>query len=311
MEGINVILKYKRKEEKWICPGCETENSIGAGNCLLCGRARTPDAVILRAWSPQDEINNVPPSYNQHQGGQIPPRQQVPPVRPADTGRVFVDDVRDYTPPKKSHKFRNTVIILLVIALILGGIYMALFGWNQILYSRAVDEFNKGNYEAAIEQFEKLPSDYKDVEEKINESNYQIGMDYYNEGSYVKAMGKFHSLGSYSDSQDMLYYVEISLTHMNERGGKFKNYDFMEGKWTDDDGNFVNYTRKSDDSIEVSFNLPYDRLGDLSLGTNGIHYHADDYGDYIYKQWIYQPLDYYTVDVYNYTDGSTYTLTKN
>jgi len=51
----NVILKYRRPEDSWACPNCESENGMPYNRCALCGYERTPSVQILKAWSPELE----------------------------------------------------------------------------------------------------------------------------------------------------------------------------------------------------------------------------------------------------------------
>lgn len=36
MPETKVILKYKRECDSWLCPECDTENSISLGKCAVC-----------------------------------------------------------------------------------------------------------------------------------------------------------------------------------------------------------------------------------------------------------------------------------
>ena len=41
MPETKVILKYKRERDSWLCPECDTENSITLGKCTVCGCRKT------------------------------------------------------------------------------------------------------------------------------------------------------------------------------------------------------------------------------------------------------------------------------
>lgn len=58
------ILKYRREADFWLCPACETENSMLVGRCSLCGYTRSSGAVILNKWTPEEDNPrpNVAPS---------------------------------------------------------------------------------------------------------------------------------------------------------------------------------------------------------------------------------------------------------
>ena len=52
----NVILKYKRERECWICGECDSENSIVTSVCSVCNSSKKPDDWIVSAWRPEDDI---------------------------------------------------------------------------------------------------------------------------------------------------------------------------------------------------------------------------------------------------------------
>ena len=51
----NVILKYRREQDRWLCSECDSENSIMFGSCTVCGHKKTPDDYILKKWTEADE----------------------------------------------------------------------------------------------------------------------------------------------------------------------------------------------------------------------------------------------------------------
>ena len=333
MEGLSVILKYKRREDRWICPLCETENYLQTQKCILCGGEKTIDAKIAEAWSEKNEANTVPPVVANTQ-----PKQQIPYVK---TEKFFKETEGYMPPPGKSHKLRNFFITFLIIAVIVGVFAFVISGSKGRIYDEAMDAFEVGDYQTAIEKFEQLPSDYEDVSEMIVESKYQMAIEhmsygdmesaktifeeiidyadsetmitecdyrvaenYCNNGEYVKAMNAFNLLGSYSDSTSMFEYAEDMLIYENDRSGYFDDENFMMGRWSDGDGFYVDY-----DYDSAGFNLPHSDAKEYKL-TSGIHYHSKYGGSNWKKQWIYQRIDQNTVEVYNYTDGSTYVLTR-
>lgn len=333
MEGLSVILKYKRREDKWICPLCETENYLQTKNCMLCGVVKPIDAKIAEAWSEKNEAYTVPPKVVNPQ-----PKKQTPYVK---SEKIFEETEGYMPPPKKSHKLRNFFIAVLIIAVIIAVFAFVISGSKGRIYDEAMDAFEDGDYQTAIEKFEQLPADYEDVSEMINESKYQMALEYMSygdmesaktifeeiigyadaetmitecdyrvaenycdNGEYVKAMNAFYLLGSYSDSTSMLEYAEDMLTYENDRSGYFDDEDFMMGRWSDSDGFYVEY-----DNDGAGFNLPHSDAKEYKL-SSGIHYHSKYGGSNWKKQWIYQRIDRNTVEVYNYTDGSMYTLTR-
>ena len=107
----NVILKFQRTCDCWICPDCACENLMADEFCSVCGTQRTAAAPILRAG--YEEAAPMPPRPV-YSGGYTPPTPYgggTPPVG-------------GYTPPPESDSNGSTVaivlIIIVVIAIILG-----------------------------------------------------------------------------------------------------------------------------------------------------------------------------------------------
>lgn len=49
MMDTNVILKYKRLCDCWICPDCACENMLSDATCSVCGAYRRPDSPVISA----------------------------------------------------------------------------------------------------------------------------------------------------------------------------------------------------------------------------------------------------------------------
>lgn len=45
----NVIVKFQRMCDCWLCPGCGCENMVTDAVCAVCGTGRTKESVLLRA----------------------------------------------------------------------------------------------------------------------------------------------------------------------------------------------------------------------------------------------------------------------
>ena len=56
----NVILKYRREADCWLCPECDSENGLLQGRCTVCGFKRDDSAEILKKWSPADDVIYTP-----------------------------------------------------------------------------------------------------------------------------------------------------------------------------------------------------------------------------------------------------------
>lgn len=55
MGETNVILKYRRTNDSWLCPDCDAENQLTQGSCAVCGYRQMGSVAIVRAWTEQDE----------------------------------------------------------------------------------------------------------------------------------------------------------------------------------------------------------------------------------------------------------------
>lgn len=330
MSETKVILKYKRECDSWLCPECDTENSISLGKCAVCNFRKTSEVAILKPWSAVDEraaSTNTTTKTN-------------------TSTSIFKDD--DYTPPAEENETNKNKIIwgivaAIVIILILIGISQ---NSNASAYSEAMNEYNNGNYETAIMLFENLPADYKDVSYMIDDAKYQNAMQYFesedfmtaeslfesiahysdsanmitecryqkasvelNNGQYINAMELFNALGDYSDSKALFETAENNILNINRRNGYFADDYSMIGHWQDASGNSVTYTRQNDGSVNANYSLS-NHYGNHYKITAGIHYHSTDSGGWE-KQWIYFRIDENTIQIYNYIDGQTYTLSKS
>lgn len=110
MMETNVILKYHRESDCWLCPECDTENGLALGNCALCGSRRSPSAEILRHWTEADDRVIAPPPR--------PVRPNIPLSTP-----VFRDAERDDYTPVDDDGNSNAVVwgifIMIVLVVIL------------------------------------------------------------------------------------------------------------------------------------------------------------------------------------------------
>lgn len=55
MADTNVILKYRRPQDSWICPECDAENTLVHARCSVCGCGKFGTTAIVKAWSEADE----------------------------------------------------------------------------------------------------------------------------------------------------------------------------------------------------------------------------------------------------------------
>lgn len=101
----NVILKYRRGSDSWLCPECDTENGIAYGECALCGNKRSPAAAVLRQWTEADERPVVPQP--------VPAKPSVSTAFP-----VFRDTEGSHTPAKSDGNKTALVCAIFIVVII-------------------------------------------------------------------------------------------------------------------------------------------------------------------------------------------------
>lgn len=80
MADTNVILKYRRPQDSWLCPECDSENAPAYSNCFVCGSCRVGAPVVVRAWNEMDERPPAPPKISFARG-----KSTLPPSRTSST----------------------------------------------------------------------------------------------------------------------------------------------------------------------------------------------------------------------------------
>lgn len=341
----DVILKFRREKDNWICAECDMENDMSDAKCFACGYRRTPSDWVLRKWTEADERPTAPPRP-------VAPSRTAPPSSPLapPTGSHETPLFRGPAFEEKAETESKNNGVKIIIGIIIGVIIICILigvahGSSFVAYSKAMREFDNGNYETAKVMFEKLPQDYRDVAymkdesiyqqamqclysedfttaeslfesisyhndsaDMVNECKYQEADSLYSDGYYIQAMEKFNNLYGYKDSYSMFYRVKSRLIEINDRQGYCEDEYAMEGHWSDESGNYVTYTTKSDGGVNSAYNLPHTD-GTYFKVTDGVHYHGDDTNGWT-EQWIFQQIDYYNADVYDFIDGTVYTLSR-
>lgn len=174
MGEVHEILRYKRPYDSWLCPECDTENSVSLGKCMVCGCKKTSSATILKQWTEADDRPVTPP-----------PKKAT---TSTTTTSVLEDTEKDsYVPEEETNN--NKIILGVIIAIII--IFFLLIAISQgstyAAYSDAMNKYNDGNYETALMMFDYLPSNYKNVSYMIDESKYQTAYSLFNSGNYNEA----------------------------------------------------------------------------------------------------------------------------
>ncbi len=123
MADTNVILKYRRPQDSWICPECDAENTLMYARCSVCGCGKFGTTAIVKAWSEADErppasprgVVRGPYSTSYPTGSATPHTY----ISPGSAGGRPV-----YTPPK-SHSHTAIIWTIVIVAIILLIIWMA------------------------------------------------------------------------------------------------------------------------------------------------------------------------------------------
>lgn len=117
---------------------------------------------------------------------------------------------------RKAKKQRNVKFLIPIISGIAGILFVLLvflvyrFAFAEKVklgrdYKEANRYYNEGEYDKAIEIYEKLEEvDYKDASKKIMEAKYEKALSAYNNREYDKAFELFRNIEDYSNSAEML-----------------------------------------------------------------------------------------------------------
>ena len=105
----------------------------------------------------------------------------------------------------QNKKFKKRILI--GCAVVAAAIGLLVYHLNVVVprnsYANAVSLAEKGNYDEAIAEFEKL-GDYLDSKDQITEAKYQKAQSLYKKKDYAEAIGLFDELGDYKESKEIL-----------------------------------------------------------------------------------------------------------
>lgn len=119
--------------------------------------------------------------------------------------RCEEETFKNFQRKKKKRKIFLTVTVFGGIAVII--VLLFNFVYPYVKYSVAVEEFESGNYQKAVDAFCDL-NNYKDSREKLIESEYSLACEKYNEKAYSEAKQLFSKIDSYKDSSEFLLKCE-------------------------------------------------------------------------------------------------------
>ncbi len=275
----NTILKYKRREACWICPECEMENRLDMNKCILCGRIRTDNIPYVRAWSAEDEARENAMRNTGYYGQPYQQPPVAPPtypdrrVSPYGDTKIFKDtDGYELPAEKKANKGLIIGIVATVSVVIIIALVLLLGPNNEKTYKEAMSYYNARQYEQALEKFEKLPDNYKNVSYMIDDTKYNMAVEYLESGDVEEARGIFEELGDFSDSANMLLQCDyIDAIALLEAG----DYDASKTAFS----NLGSYS----DSANMVKECDYRKAN---------QYYSD--GDYTRAMVLFKSLGYYS-----------------
>lgn len=122
----------------------------------------------------------------------------------------------------KTKKNNGKVLIIAIIAVVIIAVLAFILTADMRTYSEASKLEASGAYSDAIAVYETIP-DYKDVQVRINECNYQIALALEGAGSYSDALSAFEALGEYSDSATHVLECRYQLALALEADGNYND----------------------------------------------------------------------------------------
>ncbi len=172
---------------------------------------------------------------------------------------------------------------------------------QECRYDSAMQLYKDDKFDEAKKLFEDM-----DDEDMAKECDYGKAMKYKRDGEYTKALQLFNELDGYNDSRTQFSTTERWLIIENGSEDIFAVPEEFTGRYSNDDGFYVEYDVNDDGSTHTEYNLPFEEGKYFKL-EDGVHYHGSDSGGWE-KQWIYEVVSSKKLAAYDYIDGEVYIL---
>ncbi len=125
-------------------------------------------------------------------------------------------------------KRRKTVLVCAILILVVMAV-SAYFVYTKVIYpaeryDHGIEELEAGNYDEAVEIFEKL-GDYKDSSKMVDESKYQKALSMFDSRKYDEAIEIFTQLADYKDSKNKVDESKYEIAmNLYEAGKTYDSY---------------------------------------------------------------------------------------
>ncbi len=219
----------------WCC-ACGAINAREEANCHVCGcsldELSKVDFRVLNAKKlarvegseeSVPEFNGlIPDDYEEADDGKKGKKKEKKAKLSKEEKKAAKKAAKEEKKANKKKKGGKIVAILLVLILLCAGGYFG-YGYytRESAYRTATEQMQSGNYEVALENFQKL-GDYKDTADKIKNTKYLQAVDLVGKKFFEEAIALFQSLGDYQDCDVQIQKAQYQFAEMLAENGNYK-----------------------------------------------------------------------------------------
>ncbi len=218
IDHTKLIFQPVFSESHWLC-ACGTLNWNDEDKCSGCNLPKkwlieNISTDLLRA---QDEKRKAEAEKIRHEAAE---KERLDKEKQKQEFAKRSEDYKKQLKKQESRKrSRKLLIIILIIVLVAGGGYgFYAYGLPMIRYNNAVSMMNRGEFDNAIEKFEKMHG-YRDSEELRKQCIYNKATNYFYAKSMKAAADLFISIPGFKDSDKMYTDSMMGLaeSYMNDK----------------------------------------------------------------------------------------------